>query len=199
MADEQQAPDKKEADAEKKPGSVGISIGSMLIQTVFTFLACFGASYLAGQMMPKTINVEKIIHQAEKPATGTNLPVYALGDFVVNLADPGGSRFLKTSITAKLYYTAPEGEGHAEEGGGGGGHGGGDVDPVTAAIEHDLHHSMPAVKDLVITTLSRKTADELQNYETKLVLKEELVEELNHILHGDYRVYDLYFTDFIVQ
>lgn len=197
MSEEAKDKDAK-AGKDQKPASVGISFVSMLIQTVLTFMACFGASYFAFQMTPKSINIENIIHQASKPATGTNLPVYPLGDFVVNLADPGGSRFLKTSITAKLYSTEPEGEGHKEEGGGGG-HGGGDVDPETAAIEHDLHHSMPAVKDLVISTLSRKTADELQNYDVKLSLKEELVDELNHILHGDFRVYDLYFTDFIVQ
>jgi flagellar protein FliL len=68
-----------------------------------------------------------------------------------------------------------------------------------AAVEHDLAKSMPAIKDLVISTLSTKTAEELASYETKLALKEEMVEEMNKLLHGKYRVFDLYFTDFIIQ
>ncbi len=200
--------DKKAAEKEKavKPagGGGGINIVAILIQTVLTFAACFGACFLTFQITPKSINVEQIIKQVERPESGSNLPVYSLGEFVVNLADPGGSRFLKTSITVKVYSNEPEEEGgehgKKEEKKEGGGHGGAEgADPVVAEIEHDLAHSMPALKDLVISTLSAKTADELSSYDTKLALKEEMVSEMNNLLHGKYKVFDLYFTDFIIQ
>lgn len=200
MADDKKAADKAPVAEKAKP--VGLSITSMLIQTVLTFVACFAACFLTFQIVPKAINVEQIIKTVEKPDSGANLPVYSLGEFVVNLADPGGTRFLKTAITIKAYSAVPEEEGEKkkEEKKEGGGHGGAEgADPEMAAVEHDLAHSMPAIKDLVISTLSTKTADELASYETKLALKEEMVEEMNKLLHGKYRVFDLYFTDFIIQ
>ncbi len=201
MADDKKAADKAPVAEKAKP--VGLSITSMLMQTALTFVACFAACFLTFQIVPKAINVEQIIKQVEKPETDANLPVYSLGEFVVNLADPGGTRFLKTAITIKAYSAVPEEEGeHKEEKKAeGGGHGGAaeGADPEMAAVEHDLAKSMPAIKDLVISTLSTKTADELASYETKLALKEEMVEEMNKLLHGKYRVFDLYFTDFIIQ
>ncbi len=186
-----------------KPSGGGLNIVALLLQTVLTFAACFGACFLTFQIVPKSINVEQIIHQVEKPESGADLPVYSLGEFVVNLADPGGARFLKTAITVKVYSEEPaEEEGHKKEEKkeGGGGHGGAEgPDPVIAEIEHDLAHSMPAIKDLVISTLSVKTVAELSSYDTKLALKEEMVEQMNKLLHGKYKVFDLYFTDFIIQ
>jgi len=200
MAEDTKDKEAKKEDSkteEKKSESVGLSVGTMVMMTIFTFVACVGATFVTFQLIPPSINVEQIVkEQAEKPAHGAHLPVYPLGEFVVNLADPGGSRFLKTSITVKLYSVDPDAESHDE--GGGGGHGGGG-DPQHLAIEADLHNAMPAIKDLIISTLSRKTVDELSDYDAKLAVKEELVEEINHVLHGTYRIYDLYFTDFIIQ
>ncbi len=200
MADDKKAADKAPVAEKAKP--VGVSMVSMLMQTVLTFVACFAACFMTFQIVPKAINVEQIIKQVEKPESGANLPVYSLGEYVVNLADPGGSRFLKTAITVKVYSAEPEEEGKEkkEEKKEGGGHGGAEgADPEVAAVEHDFAHSMPAIKDLVIATLSTKTAEELASYDTKLALKEEMVEQMNKLLHGKYRVFDLYFTDFIIQ
>jgi flagellar basal body-associated protein FliL len=58
---------------------------------------------------------------------------------------------------------------------------------------------MPAIKDVVITTLSRKKSDEVIGYENKIALKSELKEQLSNIMHGEFKIYDIYFTDFIVQ
>jgi flagellar basal body-associated protein FliL len=99
MADDKKAADKAPVAEKAKP--VGLSITSMLMQTVLTFVACFAACFLTFQIVPKAINVEQIIKQVEKPDSDANLPVYSLGEFVVNLADPGGTRFLKTASTRK--------------------------------------------------------------------------------------------------
>ena len=66
-------------------------------------------------------------------------------------------------------------------------------------IEHDLSPSVPAIKDIIITTLSRKKAEEVIGFENKLAIKTELKENLNQALHGEFKIYDIYFTDFIVQ
>lgn len=171
-------------------GGGGISLPSMILLVLFVFIAAFGGCILAFQLLPKTITVNQTVHEAKEPDESAHLPIHPLGDFVVNLADVSGSRFLKLSITAKVYSEdfekfaelGPE-EKHA----------------YLARIEEDLHPFIPAIKDVVITTLARKTADEVIGYENKIALKLELKEQLSHVMHGEFSIYDLYFTDFIVQ
>lgn len=174
----------------KEAGSTGGNPPNMILIVLFIFVAAFGGTYLASWLLPKTITVNQVVHEAREPGEHDQLPIHPLGDFVVNLADVSGSRFLKISITAKLYsedfedYAELEGE---------------EKHAYHLRIEEDLQHEMPAIKDVVITTLSRKTSEEVIGYENKLALKVELKEQLNEIMHGEFKIYDIYFTDFIVQ
>jgi flagellar protein FliL len=183
------------ADGEKKPASsaakpAAANPPNMILIIIFIFVAAFGGTFLAFQLAPKTITVNQTLHEAREPREGDMLPIRPIGDFVVNLADVSGSRFLKLSLTAKVYsedfenYAKLDGEKkHAYH----------------MRIDQDLAHTMPAIKDVVITLLSRKTTDEVIGYENKLALKEELKKALSHVMHGEFKVYDLYFTEFIVQ
>lgn len=185
MADDKakKAPDKE------KPAKAGGGPNMILI-IIFIFVAAFGGTFLAFMLAPKTITVNQTVQETREPGEGDHLPVYPLGDFVVNLADVTGNRFLKVSITAKVYSEdfeeyeklKPE-EKHAYE----------------ARIEEDFHATMPAIKDVIITTLSRKSSEEVIGHENKMALKTELKEQLSHVMHGEFKVYDIFFTDFIVQ
>jgi len=181
------------ADEQKASGKAGKPAGNppnMILIIIFIFVAAFGGTFLAFQMAPKTITVNQVIEEHREPHEGDHLPIYPLGDFVVNLADLSGSRFLKISLTAKIYsedfeeYQELEGE---------------EKHGYHMRIEEDFAQTMPAIKDIVITSLSRKTSEEVIGYENKLALKVELKEALTHVMHGEFQIYDLYFTDFIVQ
>lgn len=181
-------------DEEKKTTKKTVVTGgnppNMILIIVFIFVAAFGGTFLAFQLMPKTITVNQTVHEPREPHEGDHLPIFPLGDFVVNLADLTGNRFLKVSVTAKLYsedfeaYSELEGE---------------EKHAYHVRIEEDLENVMPAIKDTVITTLSRKTSEEVIGYENKIALKHELKEHLNEVMHGEFKLYDIYFTDFIVQ
>ena len=178
--------------AEDQGSAAVVSSGApnMILVIFFVFVAAFGGVILAFKLVPKMITVNQTIEEHREPNDHDHLPIHPIGDFVVNLSDLSGSRFLKVSITAKLYSEdfeefaslSPE-EQHGYD----------------ARIEHDLHPSTPAIKDVIITTLSRKKAEEVIGFENKLALKMELKENLNHVMHGEFKIYDLYFTDFIVQ
>ncbi|MBT6842319.1 MAG: hypothetical protein HOA17_00805 [Candidatus Melainabacteria bacterium] len=178
------------ADDEKQANSSGGNPPNMILIILFIFVAAFGGTFLAFQLAPKTITVNQVIEEAREPGEHDHLPIQPLGDFVVNLADVSGSRFLKISITAKLYSEDFEGYGELE---------GEEKHAYHLRIEEDLHGSMPAIKDAVITTLSRKSSEEVIGYESKLALKVELKDHLNEVMHGEFKIYDIYFTDFIVQ
>jgi flagellar basal body-associated protein FliL len=178
--------------AEDQGTSTVVTSGApnMVLVIFFVFVAAFGGVILAFKLVPKMITVNQTIEEHREPNEKDHLPIHPIGDFVVNLSDLSGSRFLKVSITAKLYSEdfeefsklSPE-EKHGYE----------------MKIEHDLGPSIPAIKDIVITTLSRKKAEEVIGFENKLAIKTELKENLNHALHGEFKIYDIYFTDFIVQ
>jgi flagellar basal body-associated protein FliL len=179
------------ADEKKSaPAATGGNPPNMIILIVFIFIAAFGGTFLAFQLAPKTITVNQTVKETREPNEGDHLPISPLGDFVVNLADVSGSRFLKISITAKLYsedfeeYSKLKGE---------------EKHAYHLRIEEELQPMMPAIKDVVITTLSRKKSDEVIGYENKIALKSELKEQLSNIMHGEFKIYDIYFTDFIVQ
>lgn len=163
---------------------------NMILIIIFIFVAAFGGTFLAFQMAPKTITVNQVVQEHREPHEGDHLPIFPIGDFVVNLADVSGSRFLKISLTAKVY--SEDFEGYAELAGE-------EKHAYHMRIEEDFAHTMPAIKDVIITSLSRKTSEEVVGYENKLALKVELKEALSHVMHGEFQVYELYFTDFIVQ
>jgi flagellar basal body-associated protein FliL len=163
---------------------------NMVLIIVFVFVSAFGGVMLAFKLVPKMITVNQTVEEQREPNEHDHLPIYPLGDFVVNLADMTGSRFLKVSITSKLYSEDFEEYAELEEEA---------KHEYELRIEHDLHSVMPAVKDVIISTLSRKKAEEVVGYENKLALKMELKENLNHVMHGEFHIYDLYFTDFIIQ
>lgn len=179
---------------EKKEKSESVATGgnppNMILIILFIFVAAFGGTFLAFQLAPKTITVNQVVEEHSEPGEQDHLPIHPLGDFVVNLADVSGSRFLKISITAKLYSEDFEGYGELA---------GEEKHAYHLRIEEDLQGIMPAIKDVVITTLSRKNSEEVVGYENKLALKVELKERLNEVMHGEFKIYDIYFTDFIVQ
>ncbi|PID54076.1 MAG: hypothetical protein CSA58_05380 [Micrococcales bacterium] len=69
---------------------------------------------------------------------------------------------------------------------GGGGHGGGGQTPDGSLA-----------KDLVISTFSGRTVEELSDLEHRDEIKHELAEKIAHAYHDE--VMDIYFTDFVTQ
>lgn len=95
----------------------------------------------------------------------------SLQSFVVNLADPLGRRYLKLTL---------------------------DVEVRDAKASEELTKEEPKVRDAVILLLSSKTFADLQSYEAKLELKNEIVERLSQII-GESKVLRVYFTEMVIQ
>lgn len=94
--------------------------------------------------------------------------------FTVNLADPGGRRYLRCTVRLKLYD---------EE-----------------ALEH-LETHMPEVRDAAIIHLSGKTIENILSPEGKIALREELLAQLNTALEFENNrgITKIFFTEFLVQ
>lgn len=181
--------------ANNSTGGTGLNIKLVVLAVVIAVISGVSSFVAIRLAMPQQIIVEKHIQEIEgkqaadlEPVMG---PVYPVGEFIVNLSDPG-RRYLKTSVV--LQMAAPKGE--KPEAGGSGGNGGGD-DP-TAAIKAAMAPYEPLYKDAIITTLAKHSVAELNAPGGRTALKEELKSILNQRVPGK-TVMDVYFTDFVIQ
>jgi flagellar protein FliL len=91
--------------------------------------------------------------------------------FIVNLRDPGGKRFLKLALKAKL-----------------------DGLPVSEEFKSRIYE----MRDMILMILSSKETEDISNPEDKLALKQEIMTALNRGLHKG-QVQEIYFSEFLIQ
>jgi flagellar basal body-associated protein FliL len=154
---------------------------------------------------------------------GLNLP---LDEFTVNLKkDPAlrGTQYLRAKMNLSVIVPEAEDcsphkaeggkEGGAEGGGhgekpaeGGGGHGAAPaaaVDPAKACNEAfvgKMATYIPTLRDIVNTSLMKRSAAQIGTLEGQELLKDEMSQEMNNILAGNhYQVVRVNFEEFIVQ
>jgi flagellar protein FliL len=98
-------------------------------------------------------------------------PILPLETFIANLADEGGSRYLKATFQIEF---------------------------LGASVPPDVNGRLPQIRDLLLTLLSSKTFDEVRTADGKQQLREEIIARVNQVLDRDV-VKAVYFTEFIVQ
>ena len=113
-------------------------------------------------------SAEKEKHEKE---VGTICPIDA---FTVNLADPGGKRYLRTSMSLELKSSDSKG------------------------AKEEIEKRAPQIKDAIITILTTKRFEDIQTTEGKAGLRDEIARRLNDLLKQG-KVSNLYFTEFVVQ
>jgi flagellar FliL protein len=91
--------------------------------------------------------------------------------FVVNLADPLGRRYLKLGL---------------------------DVEVRDEQAQTELEMAQPKVKDKLLLLLSSKTYQDLASLQSKLELKEEIVQRINQVI-GKNKVMNVYITEMVIQ
>ncbi len=122
--------------------------------------------------------------------------MFNTGTKIVNLADPGGRRYLKTTIVLEFAppaslqvdaTAAPKGEGEGDSA----------VDPATL-FNDELNARLPVINDALTTLLSSKTFEQIYTIEGKEDLRQEILDTISERL-PEYHVIYVYFTEFVVQ
>jgi flagellar protein FliL len=108
-----------------------------------------------------------------------------LEPLLVNLADAGGSSYLRVALTLRVADVSDKKGSQAKDGK--------NRDDKNASDE-----AAAAVRDTVLTVLGRQTADGLLAIDGKEHLKSALKAALAEH-NADLKVMDIYFTDFLVQ
>jgi flagellar FliL protein len=98
-------------------------------------------------------------------------PLFSFDTFIVNLADPSGSRYLRMTI---------------------------DVEVDNNAVIEEMKQRQPQLRDMIISLVSNKTYNDVSTIRGKLAIKEEIIRRFNLILKSG-KVRNIYFTEFVVQ
>jgi len=110
------------------------------------------------------------------------------GTKVINLADPTGRKYLRTTVVLEFapegfeYYSLP-----AEE-----------QELYLTTFTEELNERMPIINDCITTILSSKTFEDVYTMEGKDILRVELVDALNERM-PEHEIIYAYFTEFVVQ
>lgn len=131
------------------------------------FLVAMGASYLLmrslmAPLMPREEGAEQML-------TGN---LVEIGEFMTNINDVAGTRFLKVEVTVEV---AAEDE----------------------KAQEAITHYMPVIRDSILTILSSKTVADL-DVRNRSNLKAEIKKELNSKI-GSKLIQNIYFTSFVMQ
>jgi flagellar FliL protein len=140
----------------------------------------FGASKVLGK------SDEAPVTTRWNPQPGDGIG-YVTKERVVNLADPGAMRYLKTTIVIELASPSmkkvPKGEEYKK---------------AQEELGKELKAKAAIVDDRINTLLGSKTSAELTKPGGREHLKEELMERLHEPLE-EFKILAIYFTDFIIQ
>ena len=114
--------------------------------------------------------------------------MYPIKEQVVNLSDKNATKYLKAAVTLEFIDTKLKDP------------------PVGAAVTQqqtdfaaDMTPYAAIVQDALVTTLSSKSSTDLLKSDGKDQLKSDLMNNVNHALHDDEKVVNVYFTSFIIQ
>ena len=98
-------------------------------------------------------------------------PIFPLKTFIVNLADKGGTRYLR--VTMDLELGNPE-------------------------LKNELNKRLPQVRDSLLMILPSKRFEDIRTVQGKTALRDEMLEALNGYL-GQGKITNIYFKEFVVQ
>ena len=165
---EKEAEKKEEAAAPKKKGS------KLMLFIIIGVIILGGGGAGAFFMMRRGAAEGADAHPVEKKAEANHGGVVTFEPFVVNLADGGGSRFLR--VTIRLVVDEAE---QAEE-----------IQKSEVAIAR--------ARSALLELLTEQHSDKLVTAEGKAELKKHILEKANEVVEP-VKVSDVLFSDFVVQ
>jgi flagellar FliL protein len=107
----------------------------------------------------------------EKERSPKETVIYSMEPIVVNLFDPTGKRYLQIRLALEL---------------------------KDKKMEEEIKINEPKIKDVIISTLSTKTPEDVLQPEAKDLIKNELLQKINSAL-GEEAISNIYITQYIVE
>jgi flagellar FliL protein len=119
----------------------------------------------------KALSAEGTGKSAEKEEIDKKKINFPLEGFIVNLADPGGKRYLSTKMVLEFN---------------------------DKKLMPSLEKKVPEIRDRILMILPNKTFKDIQSVEGKNSLRATLIAALNDVLQEG-KITNIYFQEFVVQ
>ena len=171
MSDKNEA---AESAADKKAPAKAKGKGKLFVILGVVFVLLGGGGAGAFFMLRKPADPEAAAKAEEEKKHEAPKGIISFEPFVVNLADPGGKRFLR--INVRLLVPEEEEAKHLEEN--------------KVAVER--------LRAAILELLTEQTSDVIVQAEGKAALKTKIIEHATHIIEP-VEVADVLFSDFVVQ
>ncbi|MBF0294044.1 MAG: flagellar basal body-associated FliL family protein [Magnetococcales bacterium] len=190
-------------DAEEGGGGGGGGMMKIILPVIALLLGGGGGYFVGSSMSAKQgAEAEKLEPTPEQKSKKPEEMVggmFKLDPFVVNLNEPKGNRYLKTTIQLEMDDSSAKKDGKEEKKAESGGHGGGaPAAPEKSPLEQELERRKAQLQDIILALLTSKTSKELQALEGKFRLREELLARINALLVNG-SITRVYFTEFVIQ
>ncbi len=150
---------------------------SKVVILVVVLVICGAAGLALGLFLPVVADsignlpIPGLVKKAEYGKEEGQGFIYKLEPFIVNLADPGHLRFLKIKIDLESRETKQIAE---------------------------YERRMPHLRDMILTILCSKKAQEILNVQGKEELRQEIKTGINKVLRNS-QVKAVYITEFMIQ
>ena len=161
MANEEMEQPQQEQ-VKKKSSSLKYIIIGLVIMIVIPLIGFFVVS----KFVLKDDQAEDAKEQSRKVGE-----IFPLEVIVVNIANTGGTRYLRAGISFEV---------------------------TESGVIAELTQRIPQIKDLIIMILSVKELEDLIDFSGKNQIRKEIFEKINAILQNG-KIKNVYFTEFVIQ
>lgn len=167
--EEKQSAEKDEVKKRKLPVKI-------IVMAVVGVLIFGGAAFALKEGLLQRVlgsgQQEPAASRGQKKQTKQNMgPIYSLDAFLVNLMEPMGKRYLKAKIELEL---------------------------DSEKLKPEMDMRLPQVRDAILTMLSSKSYEDINDLSGKFQLRADIISILNGYLKTG-KIENVYFTEFIVQ
>jgi flagellar FliL protein len=140
---------------------------------VVLFFTIFGAGFfiLWTKMATAMTQPNATAEGAATEAAEEVKPLYRLDTIIVNLADEGGKRYLRTTLQLEL---------------------------ENEALKAEIDKRLPHIRNAILMSLPEKTFAEVSTLAGKSGVRDEIIEKVNGMLTTG-QITNLYYTEFVVQ
>ena len=148
----------------------------LLIGVLMVFMLGLGGGLFMMWNKLSDLNAQSVANASEKAGAESGLevpvgPIFSLDTFIVNLADQGGTRYLR--VTMDLELGSPE-------------------------LETEISQRLPQVRDSILMILPTKRFEDISTVQGKTSLRDEMLETINGFL-AQGKITTIYFKEFVVQ
>jgi flagellar FliL protein len=162
----------EEALERKAPQTKKLMLLIIIISAVFMGVTGTGFYILWSKVAPPdpegTLEYDTI---KKKAGVGKIRPVFTLDTFVVNLADRGASRYLRTTL---------------------------DLELTDEATIEEVKQRLPQIRNAILMIIPSKTSKDIRTTDGKTAMRDEIMEKLNAFMKSG-SITNIYFTEFVIQ